>query len=235
MEVGIDCVPRPTKTENLKKLCMWKLPEEQEGDWVVYTYVCNEDISKEDDFYGLFICLGHYPKKALARKYARKISLETDNNVCILQLGRWGELNSKPKVENSEIVCTDTDGKVVKLQDQVFEKEEKLYEKTRRKQIRRNQEQYFEEDPTHISYYRREWLKVIRANERLEKLEKEKKHLQEIYEKSSLNIRNHYNLYPEHDEKWIKELGELDYHKNTITYISENYKLLRNKVLSKID
>jgi len=144
MEIGIDCVPKPTRTENLQKLCTLDLPEDQEGDWIVYTYVCNEgvsvSVSEGDDLYGLFICLGHYPKKALARKYAREVALKTDTNVCILQLGRWGELNSKPKIENSEIICTDVEGNIIKLEDQSFKREEKLYEESRRKQTLRNQE-----------------------------------------------------------------------------------------------
>jgi len=232
MDLGIECAPKPTRTEDLQKLCTLDFSPDQEGEWVLWTFVCNEDVSEDnDDLYGLLIFLGHYPKKGLAKARAREIALQSDVRVCISPLGRWVELHSKPQIENSEIVCVDIEGNIVKLEDQKFEREEKLYKEQKTKQLARVKEQSAEDDASHPSYYRKEWLKTIRAHQRLQALKEEINTLQKVYEKSCFNLSEHHALFPEHDGVWLERLKELDYSEDTLSFITENYKFLRDKIL----
>jgi len=232
MDLGIECAPKPTRTEDLQKLCTLDFSPDQEGEWVLWTFVYNEDVSEDnDDLYGLLIFLGHYPKKGLAKARAREIALQSDVRVCISPLGRWVELHSKPQIENSEIVYVDIEGNIVKLEDQKFEREEKLYKEQKTKQLARVKEQSAEDDASHPSYYRKEWLKTIRAHQRLQALKEEINTLQKVYEKSCFNLSEHHALFPEHDGVWLERLKELDYSEDTLSFITENYKFLRDKIL----
>lgn len=234
MDLGVECSPKPTQTKDLQKLCTLDFSPDQEGEWVVWTFVCNEDVSEDDDgLYGLLIFLGHYPKKALAKARAREIALQVDVRVCISSLGRWVELNSKPQIKNSEIVCVDVEGNIVKLEDQKFEREKKLYKEQKDKQLKRIREQSSEDDPSHPSYYRKEWLKTIRAHQRMKALREEINNLQKIYERSCFNLFEHHSKYPEHDKEWLDRLKELDYSEDTLSNIEENYHFLKDKILQK--
>lgn len=136
MEPGIESTPLPTPKSNLERLVTLSHPPDQEGDWMVYAFAGNKDVKEEegDDLYGLLIYLGHYPKRSLAVSRAREITAQTGAKVHISLLGRWVELHSRPVIEQSEVVCTDLEGNIIRMQDQEFTREKELYERQLQKE-----------------------------------------------------------------------------------------------------
>lgn len=237
MEPGIRYTERPSrnKVNPLKTLCKLTPPKGQEGYWVVYSYVLNDDVCKADgkldNLYGLLIFMGCHANRELATKRAKYLTQTTGNRMGIVQLCRWSELKRVSDTEHTVMVHTDTKGKLVKFEDQEFKRQQEQYQKQYEKEQSLVKEQNAETDPSSISYYKHQWLLTIRNYARIQKLKHDLFQAEETYGKRVELVRNHCASFPEHDRDWLRHLQSAGYTDAQIEVIENAYRTLRGDVL----
>lgn len=238
MEPGIKYTERPSRSKinPLKTLCRIEPPRGQEGYWVVYSYVLNDDICKEggepDNLYGLLIFMGCYANRELATKRAEHLTQTTGNRMGIVQLCRWSELKRVPDADHTVMIHTDTKGKLIKFEDQEFRRQQEQYQKQYEKEQTLLKEQNAETDPSSISYYKQQWLLAIRNYARVQKLKRDLSQAEEAYSKRVELIRNHYTTFPDHDRDWLRHLQSTGYTDAQIEVVENAYKTLKSEILT---
>lgn len=238
MEPGIKYTERPSRSKinSLKTLCEIVPPRGQEGYWVVYSYVLNDDICKKygepDNLYGLLIFMGCYANRELATKKAEYLTQTTGNKMGIVRLCRWSELKRVPDADHTVMIHTDTKGKLIKFEDQEFRRQQEHYQKQYEKEQSLLEEQNAETDSTSIAYYKQQWLLTIRNYARIQKLKRDLSQAEEAYSKRVELIRNHHSAFPDHDRDWLHHLQSTGYTDAQIEVVENAYKTLKSEILN---
>lgn len=232
MEPGVSYVKTPVIA--LKSLCTVK-PHPDRGFWTVYCYVLNRDLSTTDESHGILMILGVYDTKRDAEERAKMLTQKTGVSISIVELGCWVELKLMRDLSTTTKIHTDTEGKLVHYATQENEHHQKLYEEQKAREKALLDESLSESDTSTISYYKAQWLKLLRYQSKRQTLQEELKELEGTYSTCVEEIQKHHQKFPTHDHEWLSYLNALEYTPKQIDTIRERYHDLRPRVLPAMD
>ena len=150
----------------------------------------------------------------------------------------WQDINDKFSPDRTKLVPIGRDMKLREqhnreYQDQVdrFEKEKEIS-----REIEEEQERELSADS--VEYYTRQWYLAIKNRAAIESMKQQLGDLEKSYDRRINNIREAYRRHPEHDDVWLRNLGEKlpkRREEKLLELIQQGYKEMKDEVFGASD
>lgn len=203
--------PKPTLVTSLQNIM--QLPVERNCDYGVYAYVINKDIINEkgevDDLRAMIFHLGSFYDEEKASNHAKNIIEKTGySRIKVVQYGFPAEITVKPDPDIIQTINVDMKGKIIKMENEEYERQKEIYEK--RIQFEKDMLKECEDEINvhHLEHYKRAAYLVTKHYICYLELKKRTEEMYKNYELKKKALQEHYKLHPEHEEQFLPFLKE---------------------------
>lgn len=215
-----DEAPKPTLIHSMKNIM--NLPMEDKYKWTVIAYALNKDIidenGKVDPLRGMISPLGTYRTETEAVKKAEEVIEKTGHwAIKIIKYASFAEISTNPDQSIITNVYVDVNNKILKMENDEFEKQKELYEKRKLYEQEMMKECELECDVNHIEHYKRSAYLVTKHYLAYLELKNESEKMYKNYELRKKVLQEHLQHHPEHEAEFLpyfknklSERGELD-------------------------
>lgn len=231
--IACEEAPKPTMINGMFNIM--KLPFENK--WHVIAYAINKDIVDSngniDSLRAMIAPMGSYKTEDEAMKETEKIIEKTGHHAFkIIKSGIFAEISTEPDSQIISTVTVDMQGKILKIENEEFEKQKKLYDKKLLYEKEIMEECQLECDPNSIEHYKRSAYLVTKHYMAYLELKNESEKMYKNYELRKKVLKEHLKNHPEHEAEFLpyfknklESRGEIDIY-NKIENVYNEYKEL---------
>ena len=201
--------PAPTLVRSMQKIM--QLPLERGMEWQVFAYCINKDIIGKDntidDLRAVIFPLGCFPTQDLACTHAKKIMEQTGHpHIQVVQYGYPAKITTKPDVDVVQDVAVDMKGKIMKMEDETYEEQKRVFEDRQVFEKELMEECDAELDKNHIEHFKMNAYRALKHYTEYLNLQKQGEKLFQQYEMRKRVVMEHYKDHPEHEKEFLPML-----------------------------
>jgi len=211
MITGGEELGKPTMIHGMQNVM--KLPIEHKSKWNVIAYAINKDIIDEngnvDPLRAMIAPIGSYSDENKAIEKAKQVIEMTGHGaVKIIKYGIFAEITTTPDPELISTVTVDMHGKILKMENDEFNKQKELYNKNILYEKEIMEECELECDINHIEHYKRAAYLVTKHYMTYLELQKESEKMYKNYELRKKVLIEHLQRHPEHEAEFLPYFKE---------------------------
>lgn len=233
-QTASDIIGPPKKVNSLQALA--NLEPIPGKEWNVLAYVLNRDMINEDgtldDLHGIVFPLGSFKNRSEAEKHAKNVIQKTGHpSVITCAYGYPVRLTTKCDPVAMRPVPIDTRGRLIKMEDSQYKREQEEYERKLKLEKEILKEMELETDIDDIEHFKRQAYLTVKNYSIYKRHKQQMKEAFENYQKRRDALRDHYKRHPEHETEWLpmlkkklSERGEMGLYQR----IEAGYNLLKN-------
>lgn len=210
--IGAESIPPPKNLHSLQAIMKLK-PTTTNNNYCTFAFALNRDMIKPDgtldELHAVVFPLASFKDQDMAHNYALDVIQRTGHSgVIAAKFGSPVQLTSKFDPDNVIEVLVDDKGMIKDIESEQYKRDRDAYEKQIEYEKELQQEAEAECDPDHIEHFKRSAYLAIKNLSALKHNLKQVRENKENYIKRRDQLREHYNLHPEHEENWLPYLKE---------------------------